>query len=310
MKKGVKLYSDFQKMGIDPFKMFVGREYEILIPLSGLDRLSYTPAYEKDYRELGILDMTYSVNPTMYVSMYILNKLAKIFDVKFRVIEAWRPFEIQMAKYEAEQKKNPGSTLFLKPDKNVGMPHICGGAIDLLMTDSYGRPFTQPKWLLRKHPELLKQIKALNSDFDNVNNPFFTTHMEPLENADKDLKLSVLNVDILRLMVSSILNLRHINDENWHFQLADSDEEYLPSFKNISISDVRNTSPSHIERVKKEVTDFAERVFGVFYDREFVKGQKHNYTTSEFKKEDVMTLDELKKKVNNLIVMQQNILSR
>ena len=116
MKKGVKLYSDFQKMGIDPFKMFVGREYEILIPLSGLDRFSYTPAYEKDYRALGILDMTYSVNPTMYVSMYILNKLAKIFDVKFRVIEAWRPFDIQMSKYEAEQKKNPGSTLFLKPD--------------------------------------------------------------------------------------------------------------------------------------------------------------------------------------------------
>lgn len=50
--------------------------------------------------------------------------------------------------------------------------------------------------------------------------------------------------------------------------------------------------------------------FKMFVGREFVKGQKHNFTTFEFKKEDVMTLDELKKKVNSLIAMQQNILSR
>jgi hypothetical protein len=112
------LYNEYLRNGADPFKKFIGEEYDILIPLNDLDRLTYAPAYEKDYRELGILDLTYSVNPTMYVSMCILNKLAKIFDVKFRVLEAWRPFEIQLEKYNAEQRKNLGSTLFVKPEKN------------------------------------------------------------------------------------------------------------------------------------------------------------------------------------------------
>lgn len=310
MKKSLCLYNEFLNQGIDPFKKFLGREYEILIPLNDLKNLSYQPAYSKDYREMGIYNMTYAVNPDMYVSMYILNKLAKIFDVRFKVIEAWRPFEIQQAKYDAEQKRNPGSTLFVKPEKDKGIPHVAGGAVDLLMTDGFGEAYTQPKWQVRKNPELSKQIKPLNHDFDNVNNPFFTTHIEPLENANKELKCSILNVEILRKIVSSIPNLRHINDENWHFQLTDLDREYLISYKNISIEDVRNTSPSHITRIKKEVSDFAERIFGIFYNRPFNKGVKHNFITQEFNKEDIITLSELKKKVFNDMTIQQKILER
>ncbi len=310
MKKSLRLYNEFLNQGIDPFKKFLGREYEILIPLDDLENFSYQPAYGKDYREMGIYNMTYAVNPDMYVSMYILNKLAKIFDVRFKVIEAWRPFEVQQAKYDAEQKRNPGSTLFVKPEKDKGIPHVAGGAIDLLMTNGFGEAYTQPKWQVRKNPELSKQIKPLNHDFDNVNNPFFTTHIEAFENADKELKCSILNVEILRKIASSITNLRHINDENWHFQLTDFDKEYLVSYKNISIEDVRNTSPAHIARIKKEVTDFAERIFGIFYNRPFEKGVKHNFTTQEFNKQDIITLSELKNKVFNDMIIQQKILEK
>ncbi len=245
----------------------------------------------------------------MYINTYILNKLAKIFNIKFRVMEAWRPFEIQLAKYNAEQERNPGSTLFAKPDKNKGIPHVCGGAIDLLMTDMEGNAFTQPKWLLRKNPDLLKQIIPLNDDFRNVNNPFFTTHVEPLLKADKDLKVSCINVDILRKLVSSIRNLRHINDENWHFQLADFDKEALPSYKNISISDLKNTPKRYINSVKKEVTDFAEKTFGIFYNRPFNKGTKHNYTEFEFDPKRIISLEDLKQNIYKKMKLQQLILN-
>ena len=254
------------------------------------------------------MDMTYAVNPDMYVAMHILNKLAKIFDVKFRVMEAWRPFEIQVMKYNEHQKKNPGSTLFLKPDKDKTLPHCCGGAIDLLMTDGYGNPFTQPKWLARKDPTLIDQIEKLNSDFDNVDNPFFTTHIQPKENASTDLKLAILNVDILRKMVSSITNLGHINDENWHFQLEDKDPWYLVSYKNISVTDVKQTSQGHIDSVKKEVTDFANRIFGVFYNRPFTKGKKEYFIDSDFTENDVITLKDLKKDIYNKMSYQKQIL--
>lgn len=310
MNKGKKLYDALIDKGINPFTQFVGDEYNILIPLHDLDRFSYTPSYEKEYKELGIIDLTYSVNPNMYACLYILNKLAKIFDVKFRVMEAWRPFEIQLQKYNEEQIKNPGSTLFVKPQKDKGLPHVCGGAVDLLITNTYGDPLTQPKWLLRKDPALLKQIKPLNHDFDNVNNPFFTNHIQPLENANPNLQIASLNVDFLRTIVSSILNLRHINDENWHFQLADDDKEYLPSYKNISIADVLNTSQGHIAKVKKEMSDFAEAVFGVFYDRPFQKGVKHNFSIDEFNSNHIISLEDLKQKITNYIIAQQNIISK
>ena len=304
----MKLYDEFKKQGIDPFKKFIGDRYNILIPLNDLDRFSYTPSYEKDYKELGLMDLTYAVNPDMYVAMLILNKLATIFDVKFRVMEAWRPFEIQVMKYNEHQKKNPGSTLFLKPDKDKTLPHCCSGAIDLLMTDSYGNPFTQPKWLLRKDPSLLKQIKKLNKDFDNVDNPFFTTHIEALDNASIDLKLAILNVDILRKMVSSITNLGHINDENWHFQLEDKDPKYLVSYKNISIFDVKTTSQGHIDSVKKEMTDFANQIFGVFYNRPFTKGKKELFQDSDFTEKDIITLQDLKNDIYEKMSLQQKIL--
>ncbi len=310
MNKGRKLYNSLIEKGINPFSQFTGDEYNILIPLNDLERFSYTPSYENEYKKLGIMDMTYAVNPNMYVCLYILNKLAKILDVRFRVMEAWRPFEIQLQKYNEEQIKNPGSTLFIKPEKNKGLPHVCGGAVDLLITNGYGEPLTQPKWLLRKDPELLKQIKHLNHDFDNVNNPFFTNHIQPLDNADKNLKLSSINVDYMRNIVSSILNLRHINDENWHFQLSDKDTEYLPSYKNISISDVKNTSIGHVDRIKKEMSDFAESVFGVFYNRPFQKGVKHNFTIYEFDEKDIISFEDLKQKLNNYIIAQQKIISK
>lgn len=297
MVNALNLYNEYKKMGIDPFQKFLGKKYEILIPLNDLDRFSYAPAYGKEYKELGIYDMTYAVNPTMYVSMYILNKLAKIFDVKFKVIEAWRPYEIQMAKYEAEQKRNPGSTLFIKPEKDKGLPHVAGGAVDLVMTNSFGEAFTQPKWLLRKNPDLINQIKPLNEDFKNVNNPFFTSHIEALDNATNDLKLSIANTELLREIVANITSLRHINDENWHFQLSDDDKEYLVSYKNISIEDVRNTTPGHLRNVKKEVSDFAEQIFGIFYNRPYEKGVKHNYSDDEFDEKNVMTLETLNQKI-------------
>ncbi len=308
----MKLYDELKKQGIDPFKKFIkeGERYNILIPLNELKRFSYTPSYEKDYRQLGLMNMTYAVNPDMYVAMHILNKLAKIFDVKFRVMEAWRPFEIQVMKYNEHQKKNPGSTLFLKPEKDKTLPHVCGGAIDLLMTDGYGNPVTQPKWLARKDKNLLEQIKKLNSDFNNVDNPFFTTHMEAKKDASVDLKASILNVDILRKMVSSITNLRHINDENWHFQLTDKDPEYLVSYKNISIIDMKKTSQGHIDSVKKEMTDFANQIFGVFYNRPFTKGVKHNFTDSEFNESDVTSLRHLKSNLHRKMILQQKLLSR
>ena len=87
MKKSLHIYNEFLKQDIDPFKRFLGREYEILIPLNDLENFSYQPAYGKDYKKMGIYDMTYAVNPDMYVSIYILNKLAKIFDVRFKVID-------------------------------------------------------------------------------------------------------------------------------------------------------------------------------------------------------------------------------
>lgn len=297
MVNALNLYNEYKKMGIDPFQKFLGKKYEILIPLNDLERFTYVPAYGKEYRDLGILDMTYAVNPTMYVSMYILNKLAKIFDVKFKVIEAWRPYEIQMQKYEAEQKRNPGSTLFIKPEKDKGLPHVAGGAVDLVMTNSFGEAFTQPKWLLRKNPDLINQIKPLNEDFKNVNNPFFTSHIEALDNATKDLKLSIANTELLREIVANITSLRHINDENWHFQLSDNDKEYLVSYKNISIEDVRNTTPGHLRNVKKEVSDFAEQIFGIFYNRPYEKGVKHNYSDDEFDEKNVMTLETLNQKI-------------
>ena len=304
----MKLYDDLKKQGIDPFKKFVGERYDLLIPLNDLENFTYTPSYKEDYEKLGILELTYAVNPDMYTCMYILNKLAPIFNVKFRVMEAWRPFEIQLAKYEAEQKRNPGSTLFAKPDKNSGIPHVCGGAVDLLMTDKEGNPVQQPKWLLRKKPELIKQIRALNEDFKNVNNPFFTTHIDTLCSADPELKISALNVDILRKIVSSIRNLRHINDENWHFQLSDRDKETLPSYKNISITDVKAISQQHLKSVKKEVSDFAEKIFGIFYRRPFNRGTKHNYTDFDFDEKNIITLEELKQNIFKVKSLQQKIL--
>ena len=187
--------------------------------------------------------------------------------------------------------------MFIKPEKDKGLPHVAGGAVDLVMTNSFGEAFTQPKWLLRKNPDLINQIKPLNEDFKNVNNPFFTSHIEALDNATNDLKLSIANTELLREIVANITSLRHINDENWHFQLSDDDKEYLVSYKNISIEDVRNTTPGHLRNVKKEVSDFAEQIFGIFYNRPYEKGVKHNYSDDEFDEKNVMTLETLNQKI-------------
>ena len=61
MVNALNLYNEYKKMGIDPFQKFLGKKYEILIPLNDLDRFSYAPAYGKEYKELGIYDMAGNV---------------------------------------------------------------------------------------------------------------------------------------------------------------------------------------------------------------------------------------------------------
>ena len=343
MKQASKIYLSHLAAGVDPFRRFLGPEYEVLIPLDGLASFSYAPAYAERYRAMGITDLTYAVNSTMFAAMRILDKLARILGIKFRVIEAWRPLEVQeslwrdniikvynefqdkvasnlslqqfIAEFEPDGWRGlkqygleNSATLVLKPKEGAGLPHTSGTAVDLLPLDGYGRPLTQPKWLARKDPALKDCIKPLGPDFDNVGSPFNTSHIEPLSGAPRDLRLAALNVDFLVALAKSIPPLRNINDENWHFQLADRDREYLPSYRNLSLADARSASPAHVARVRKEAADFAERVFGLFYDRQFEKGVKFNYADSDFDAARVMTLDGLLGRLASHTAQQQKII--
>ncbi|MDR2098458.1 MAG: hypothetical protein LBO78_00325 [Rickettsiales bacterium] len=344
MKKALDIYNHYREAGIDPFRKFTGAEYEILIPLSGLENFRYAPAYGEEYRAMGILDMTYSVNPTMYAAMHILNKLARERQVKFLVREAWRPAEVQQAKYEANlhatykewlgkvikdldfdewvRNYSPDNwsglkrfglerspTKFLAPKGGVGLPHVAGGAVDLLIADGWGNPLPQPKWLARKDPSLLDFVAPLGKGFENVANPLETPHIMLRDGAvPAGLALAVQNVGYMSEMARSVANLRHINDENWHFQLSDEDREYLVSYKNISIADARNTSAGHVARIKKEMTDFAEKIYGIFYERNFARGVKHNFCDRDFNPASTMTLDELRARLDSYLCEQRRIL--
>jgi D-alanyl-D-alanine dipeptidase len=313
-------YLYFRKLrdGVDPFRKFVGKEYEILIPMHDLESFSYAPAYGNEYRELGIYDLTYSVNPTMYAAMVQLDKLAKIYGIKFRVADAWSPsdFRDQKRKEWAEReaieqtgKNNPFSE---------DTPHGRGAAIDLVMTDGYGNVVTQPKWLansksefnkvypefLQEYPDLKKYTKSYTDKYFD-NKPIFNSpHMEPTTDAPKELKGAALSMDFLARLVSSIGNVAPINAENWHFQLTNKE-----SYKTITSEEQRRVSAGHLARVKKEVTDFANRAFGLFYERSIVKGQPHKmWEDDKIDDTRTMTMADLRGKLDGILHMQRGLL--
>jgi hypothetical protein len=115
MSQATDIYNELLKQGINPMRRLVGPEYEVLIPLSGLERFEYDPSYGKDYRNLGIYKETFGLNPQAYTVAFILNKLGRDLGIKFRVNDAWRPIEIQIEKYILNKIKKPDSTLFANP---------------------------------------------------------------------------------------------------------------------------------------------------------------------------------------------------
>ncbi|MDR1071914.1 MAG: hypothetical protein LBL21_04700 [Rickettsiales bacterium] len=114
-KKAIDIYNDLTGRGIDPMRRFVGPEYEVLIPLSGLDRFEYDPAYGADYRRLGIYEESYGLNPQAYVIASTLNRLGHELGLRFRITDAWRPIDTQIEKFILNKIKNPDSTLFAPP---------------------------------------------------------------------------------------------------------------------------------------------------------------------------------------------------
>lgn len=101
--------------GIDPMRRFVGPEYQVLIPLDGLDMFEYEPSYAKDYLDMGIYKETYQLNPQAYVAANILNRRGRELGIRFRINDAWRPIETQIEKFILNKIKNPESTLFSAP---------------------------------------------------------------------------------------------------------------------------------------------------------------------------------------------------
>ncbi|MDR2269220.1 MAG: hypothetical protein LBD94_03495, partial [Rickettsiales bacterium] len=115
MDKAIDIYKEQLKHGIDPMRRFVGPEYEVLIPLSGLDRFEYDPAYGKDYRDFGIYNKTFSVNPQTYSAACVMNRLGRELGVRLRVTDAWRPIKIQIEKFILNKAKDPSGDVFANP---------------------------------------------------------------------------------------------------------------------------------------------------------------------------------------------------
>jgi len=317
----MQLISSLKSRNIDPFHRFEGERYKLLIPMHNLQNFAYVPSYGATYRKMGITDITYGVNPTMYGALYKLNKLAGIWGVRYNVREAWRPKEWQEELYEREQRKDPGSTRILKPEPGKNLGHVAGDAVDLdlaqptkeywyLKDCSYCsrtvityecwpfKAYPQPNWETANtkwqwiEPPYTADGKKWEPEHCYVWDPkhYRNAHLIPSAAAPDEFRLRIELQDFAALMRRNIPNMRNINDESWHSQGWSKDREYS-DFPNISLRDVLGVPESRVREVKKEVENWAEATFEVMYDMPYEKGVPYNFSTDDFSEQSAIHLD-------------------